>query len=76
MFGPFFDLKYFLDSFLVENITTYPVHCIGGITDNGSISDFFCNLSYITRLRIIWIYRNLHSFSIYLLCLQTKMRLI
>jgi hypothetical protein len=47
MLGPFFYLKYLLDGFLVENITTYPVHCICRITDNSSTSELFCNLLYI-----------------------------
>jgi len=74
MHWPFFDLKYPFDGFLVENIATYPVHCICRITDDSSTSELFGNLPYLARLRIIWINRNQHSYSIKLSELSCKMK--
>jgi hypothetical protein len=60
---PLLDLKNFLDRFLVENITTYPVHCIRGITDNSTASEPVSYLPDAARLGIIWINGNQHSHS-------------
>ncbi len=53
MLGPVLNLKNFLDGFLVENITTNPVHCICGITNNSSTTELLGNLPYMALLRII-----------------------
>ena len=53
--GPLLDLKNFLDGFLVENITAYPVHCICGVTYNGTAAKLVSNLLNTPRLRIIGI---------------------
>jgi hypothetical protein len=60
---PLLDLKDFLDRFLIENITAYPVHCIRWITDNSTASKPVSNLPDAARLGIIWINRNQHGFS-------------
>ena len=53
MLRSFFDLVNLLDRFLVEYITPYPVHCIGGITDNCTAAQLLGNSLYMPRLWIV-----------------------
>jgi len=53
MLRSLFNLVNPLDRFLVEYITPYPVHCIGGITDNRTAAQLFGNLLNIPRLWIV-----------------------